>query len=147
MPSHPLRRGPPVGCFSSRFDAEVDELASRRRDFVDWLKVAEVDGDAADDLEVVFSEVTANAVSASPSTADVVRVDARLTRGMFVLQVSNRTRGDDDLPRPAAEGEDELRERGRGLLIVRAYVDSVRTQAVAPDRFMVRCCRRLAPAG
>ena len=147
MPSHLFRRGPPIRGFSCHFRAEVEELAAHRRDFVAWMRAAHVSGDAADDLEVVFSEVTTNAVSASPSTSDDVRVCARITDGMFLFEVSNHIDCVDSRPEwTAGEQDDPLRQRGRGLLIARAYLDFVHTHVVASDRFVVRCGRRLAPA-
>lgn len=143
--SSDLRDGDvPIEAFDFRFDAQVDAVSACRQEFVGWMRGADVDGGTVDDLEVVFSELAANAVAASVSTSDDVGVHARMDRGVLVLEVSNRTEHRElpDLPK-ARYGEDTLRQRGRGLLIARAFVDSVQVETQAPDRFIVRCFRKL----
>lgn len=144
MPSD-LRGGDrPIEAFDSRFDAQVDAVSTCRQEFVGWMIGADVDGGTVDDLEVVFSELAANAVDASASTSDDVGVHARMDRDVLVLEVSNRTERCEVPELPSSrDGEDTLRQRGRGLLIARAYVDSVQMETQAPDRFIVRCFRKL----
>jgi anti-sigma regulatory factor (Ser/Thr protein kinase) len=146
MPRSFQRGGSPVDAFVTCFDAQVHAVSACRRAFVSWMRGADVDSGAVDDLEVVFSELAANAVAASPSGSDDVRVCARLDDGVLVLEVSNRTEPDDDPPVSVPDLDDTLRQQGRGLLIARAFVDSVRMETQLPDRFIVRCRRRLAPA-
>ena len=144
MPSDLERSDAPVDSFEYRFDAQVDAVSACRRDFVGWMIGADVDDGTVDDLEVVFSELAANAVAASVSTSDDVGVHARMDGAVLVLEVSNRTERCElpDLP-SVRPGEDTLRQRGRGLLIARAFVDSVQMETQAPDRFIVRCFRKL----
>lgn len=62
--------------------------ASRLR-FVGLMHAADVDGDTIDEFEIVFSELTANAVAASPTTSHEVRARAhQLDDGMLMLEVS-----------------------------------------------------------
>lgn len=143
MPSTPQRNGLPVKAFVSRFDAQVHAVSACRRDFVGWLRGADVDGGAVEDLEVVFSELAANAVDASTSPSDDVGVRAELHGDVLVLEVSNHTERT-EVCLPAARDEDGLRQRGRGLLIARGFVDTLHTEMRPPDRFVVRCCRRLS---
>jgi anti-sigma regulatory factor (Ser/Thr protein kinase) len=142
MPRDPQRSGQPTQPFVVRFDARVQSVPETRRGFVGWMRDAELDDDAIEDLEVVYSEVAANAVAASPSPSDEVRVRAMLDEAVLVLEVSNRTNGA-AVPVAAPDLDDPLRPSGRGLLIARAFVDSVDIEADGADRLLVRCCRRV----
>lgn len=146
MSTRPRPSGLPVEAFVSRFGAHMDAVGPCRRDFVGWMRGADVEVAAMDDLEIVFSELAANAVDASSSPSDDVGVRAELDGDVLVLEVSNHTdRTDISLP-TAGEGA-SLRERGRGLQIARSFVDSLQSRSLPPDRFVVRCCRRLAGRG
>lgn len=147
MPRTLQRSGGPVDAFVSRFDAQVHAVSSSRRAFVQWMRGADVEDREAADLEVVFSELAANAVAASPDPSDDVCVRAQLADGVLVLEVSNRTEPEDSAPVSVPDLGDTLRQQGRGLLIARALVDSVGMETEQPDRFVVRCRRRLTPAG
>lgn len=142
MPRNPQRSGQPTQPFVVRFDADVQAVPETRRAFVGWMRAARLDRDSIDDLEVVYSEVAANAVAASPDPSDEVRVRVMLDETVLVLEVSNRTHRV-DAPVRAADLDDPLRPNGRGLLIARAFVDSVDIEADGPDRIRVRCCRRV----
>lgn len=146
MPRDPQRSGQPTEAFAVRFDAHVHAVPETRRSFVAWMRSAELDDEVIDDLEVVYSELAANAVAASPSTSDEVRVRAQVDEGNFMLQVSNRTEATGQIPSTAPDLDDPLRPNGRGLLIARAFVDTVEIDLESPDRIVVRCCRRLVPA-
>jgi len=113
-----------------------------RRGFVGWMRAADLDPETIDDLEVVFSELAANAVAASPATTDDVHARAEIDAGMLVLEVSNRTEDPQLVPR-TPDLDDPLRSNGRGLLIARAFVDSVDVELDGTDRLLVRCCRRI----
>lgn len=146
MPRSLQRSGSPGDAFVSRFAAQVTAVSTCRKAFVGWMRRAEVDSDAVDDLEVVFSELAANAVAASPEESDDVHVHAHLDGGVLTLEVSNRTVRHEPRPVSVPDLDDTLREQGRGLLIARAFVDSVRMETQLPDRFVVCCDRRLFPA-
>jgi anti-sigma regulatory factor (Ser/Thr protein kinase) len=147
MPRHPQRSGQPTDAFMVRFDALVQAVPDTRRRFVEWMRGAALDRDSIDDLEVVFSELAANAVHASPTEDDDVRVRAYLDEPMLVLEVSNRTESPEQLPVAAPDLDDPLRPSGRGLLIARAFVESIDIELEEPDRLVVRCCRRTSRAG
>ncbi|HEY1118702.1 MAG TPA: ATP-binding protein [Acidimicrobiales bacterium] len=146
MPRHPQRSGQSTHPFSARFDAHVAAVPETRRRFVDWMRTAALEDEAVEDLEVVFSEVAANAVAASPSPSDEVHVLAQLDETVLVLEVSNRTDALEELPLVAPDLDDPLRPNGRGLLIARAFVDSVDIETAGPDRLVVRCCKRVSRA-
>ncbi|HAS09592.1 MAG TPA: hypothetical protein DCS55_03600 [Acidimicrobiaceae bacterium] len=142
MPRHPQRSGHSTAPFSVRFGADVSSVPDSRRGFVHWMREAELDPETIDDLEVVFSELAANAVAASPAPTDRVHARAQIDAGMLVLEVSNRTE-DPQLVPATPDLDDPLRSNGRGLLIARAFVDSVDVELDGDDRLLVRCCRRL----
>lgn len=145
MPRTPQRSGPPIEDFVSRFRAQLYAVATSRRAFVGWMRRAGVDDGVVGDLEVVFSELAANAVAASPRTSDDVDVRAHLDGDVLALEVSNQAECADAFPLPASpDREDTLRPCGRGLLIAEAFTDSVRMEAEPPDRFTVRCHRRVS---
>ena len=146
MPRPPQRNGAPAGIFLDRFKALVSALPSSRNHFAGWMRGAEVDSDVADDLEVVFSELTANAVAGSPAASDDIDVRAQIDDGMIVLDVSNHIDGPDRPPAAAPDVGDPLRRDGRGLLITRAFMDSVDVQVEQLDRLVVHCSRRVSPA-
>lgn len=143
MPRNPQRSKPPIDAFVACFDAHVDLVPANRRHFVSWLEEADLDGEAIDELEVVFSELVANAITASPAASEDVRIRAQMDGSTLVLEVSNHT-DRIGLPGPDVAGlEDPLRPSGRGLLIASAFVHSVDIQLEQPHRFVVRCCRHL----
>lgn len=145
MPRNPQRSGQSPQPFTSKFAAHVLSVPEGRRAFVAWMHhTSAVDDESVEDMEVVFSELAANAVAASPDPEDEVRVRAELDVGMLVLEVSNRTADPERVPR-TPDLDDPLRSNGRGLLIARAFVDSVDVEVQEPDRLLVRCCRRLQP--
>lgn len=146
MPRPPQRNGATAGIFLDQFKALVSALPASRNHFARWMRDAEVDIDMADDLEVVFSELTANAVAGSPGSSDDIDVRAEIDDGMMVLDVSNHV--DDPDRRPAAPPDmgDPLRRDGRGLLITRAFMDSVDVHVEQLDRLVVHCRLRVAPA-
>lgn len=146
MPRPPQRNDAPAGIFMDRFKALISALPSTRSSFAGWMRAAEVDGDVADDLEVVFSELTANAVAGSPASSDDIEVRAEIDDGMMVLDVSNHIDDPDLGPASAPDVGDPLRRDGRGLLITRAFMDSVEVQIEALDRLVVHCSRRVSPA-
>lgn len=142
MPRDPQRSGQPTDVFAVRFDAHVHAVPETRRRFVGWMRDAEIDAALIDDLEVVFSELAANSVAASPEPTDEIRVRCQVDEGVLVVQVSNRA-AQGVVPATTPDLDDPLRPNGRGLLIARAFVDTVDIEVEPPDRIVVRCCRRL----
>lgn len=128
--------------FTVSLPALVGALPQARDDFAGWLRRASVDGEDASDLSVVFSELVANAVSASGRSA---RVEARAWQDGtdVVLEVTNTMK--DGAPHVSQRWDmaDELRKGGRGLMIVRAYVDQVEVGSSDQGGVVVRCRRHV----
>lgn len=126
--------------FSWRLDGEASGIPAGRRAFEGWLRRSSARDDDVHDLAVVFSELASNAVAGA---ANGTRAEVRATcDGIEVLlEITNQVDA-------AAEEvgrwdlEDPLRGGGRGLLIVRAYTDSMEVDTV-DGAVRVRCARRL----
>lgn len=144
MQGAPQQSRPPSEAFVSRLHARVDEIPAKRRQFVDWMRRVRLDSETIGDLEVVFSELVTNAVAASGTTSDHVQIRAQVDGAVLLLEVSNATRDPETLPLSIPDLDDPLRASGRGLLITRAFVDSMDIEIQHPDRLVVRCCRTVA---
>ena len=143
MPRDPQRNDVDPPTFDVTFPARVDVLPSQRHGFAGWLRGLGVHGGVAEDLTVVFSELTTNAVHGSPHDAAEVDVRAACEDGELVLDVRNTT-ATDGYGAHRWDLDDPLREGGRGLLIVRALVDELDVRQAGGD-LAVRCRCRVAP--
>ena len=90
----------------------------------------------------MFSELAANAVVASPDTADEVTGRAWCDGPDLVIDLTNRA---DTAARnaPRWDLDDPLRTGGRGLVITEAFVDSMEVTLEPGQRLVVRCRRRI----
>lgn len=99
----------------------TDTINQARNDLVEWLfenGLPQVTADA----QLVVSELTSNAIEASPDQP--YRVSARLEADVVCIRVSNRSTA--ELPSPDDwSPESVLAPQGRGLLIVKALASSV----------------------
>ena len=95
-------------------------------------------------MAVVLSELASNAVEGGDPEQPDAHVQAEVVDEVLEIVVSNRTP-------PAVKGvrrwdlDDTLRGGGRGLVIVRAYTDSLAVDSTG-DLVSVRCTRRLQPS-
>lgn len=121
----------------------MGQIGPARDRFERWLEDIGADGEATAELAIVFSELAANAVTASPG-GTLAQLRAHRDGTGIVLEAQNgspQTMPSDD---GAWDLSDPLRPGGRGLLIVTAYVDNV--QVEPPDDsngILVRCRRDL----
>lgn len=139
MPSSPLRT---ERC--TTYPADVAAIAEGRRQVAHWAADA-LPPDVVLDLELVASELMANAIAASEPGNDV-HVGVSSGGASLVLEVANVA-----LPTPPDtvcwDYDDPLRTGGRGLLIVRSLTDEVDVEAREPWT-VVRCAvHRLADPG
>lgn len=124
--------------------ATAASVAEARRALVAWLRdVAHADGEVVDDLAVVVSELTANATRTAEVHGDTVTVEATVRDGALVLSVDNPA----DMwvpPTHRWDMDDPLRGGGRGLQIVRAFVDELRVeQDLTNERTIVTAVKSL----
>jgi anti-sigma regulatory factor (Ser/Thr protein kinase) len=128
------------GEFAWHLGADTGAIADARQAFERWLLGMGVGEADVEDLTVVLSELASNAATgAGPDGAS--EITARVVGDDVHLQVTNPVGdGTDDLAR--WDLDDPLRGGGRGLLIVRAYTDSM--EVVSRDgAITVRCVRGL----
>ena len=111
-----------------------------RRAFRAWLDGLGVEEDVSAELAVVYSELLANAVDASPES-DQVSASASFEGGNVVIEVANAV-APCAVPVERWDFTDALRAGGRGLMIVRAYTDVLQID-VGDDEIVVRCERAL----
>lgn len=95
-------------------------------------------------MAVVLSELASNA-AAGAAAGSQAEIHASIEDGMVCLEVRNRVAG--GVPDVARwDLDDPLRGGGRGLLIVRAYTDSMEIDS-AGGVVVVRCARRVELRG
>ncbi len=105
------------------FAGTTGTLASSRAAIAEAAAARGVDAETIDRLKLVLSELTTNAVQASPGLP--YRVVVAAVAGGLRLTVENRNPSG-HVPHEADWGrQDQLRVRGRGLLIVRQLSESV----------------------
>ncbi|HEX4901166.1 MAG TPA: ATP-binding protein [Acidimicrobiales bacterium] len=130
--------------FTWRLVADLDAVPIARRAFEGWLRDIRVSDDDVHDLTVVLSELGSNAANgAAPGTH--ARIESWLDGEVLHLAVANRVdEAATDIQR--WDLDDQLRGGGRGLLIVRAYTDSMEIDT-AGGEVSVLCTRRLDQPG
>lgn len=118
----------------------TDAVPAARHAFESWLRQHARSDDDVHDMAVVLSELASNAaIGAAAGTTGSIR--ARVEAGELHLEVMNDVETDDtDILR--WDLGDPLRGGGRGLLIVRAYTDTMEVES-AGRAVTVRCTRRL----
>lgn len=131
--------------FAWHLRASTGSISAARTAFETWLGQAPAGAEDRADLAVVLSELASNAVNGADPADARADIRAGVDGRDLWLEVSN--------PVPADAGhvlrwdlDDPLRGGGRGLMIVRAYTDSMAVES-GSDGVTVRCTRRLDPAG
>jgi anti-sigma regulatory factor (Ser/Thr protein kinase) len=129
------------GEFAWQLGADPGSIGEARQAFITWLQEASTDEELLQDMSVVVSELASNALDGGDAEAPVAEVRADVDDGVLELVVSNR------LPEDVTDIrhwdlDDPLRGGGRGLMIVRAYTDSLAVDS-AGGTVSVRCTRRL----
>lgn len=123
--------------------ADLRDLPAARVAMRAWLDEHQVVADDASELEVVVSELISNAVEASAADGSI-RISARLDdEDSIVLSVANDA-GSSVPIESRWDLDDPLRGGGRGLVIVRAFVDDINFDTTIPERTVVRCRRTVA---
>ena len=121
--------GKPTAAFRHEYEGDLATLRSARRRVVRWLEEQGVDDDTKQRAALIVSELTSNAVQASPGMAYTVEA-TRLDDEFAAITVRNHPGGQTPPPRekwrPSAEMSlKDLSPRGRGLLIVESLSDGL----------------------
>lgn len=128
--------------FASTFASTLADLARAREQFAAWLAEQGVPDEQRMDLEVAFSELGSNAVTAVGDDHREVEVTAWRVGPDVVFEVTNPVvRSAEPLSR--WDLDDPLRGGGRGLMIVRALTDAIDVRYDDGD-LTVRCRANVA---
>lgn len=132
------------GVFTWRLGTGADSVGPARQAFAAWLRQSSTDPELLEDMSVVISELASNALEGGDPDRPDAEVRAEVNGDVLEVVVSNRP------PAPVTgvrrwDLDDPLRGGGRGLMIVRAYTDSLSVDSTG-DAVLVRCTRRLATA-
>lgn len=131
------------GAFAWSLGTDTGSVGTARQAFVAWLRKATTNPELLQDMSVVVSELASNAVDGADPDRPEADVRAQIDDDVLEIVVSNRTPAVADVHR--WDLEDTLRGGGRGLMIVRAYTDSLAVDSTG-DIVSVRCTRRLDEA-
>lgn len=129
------------GDFAWALGAGTGSIGSARQAFLSWLEQVSTDAELLQDMSVVVSELASNALDGGDPHRPEAEVRAELQGDVLHVVVSNRLPGDVTDIRHW-DLDDALRGGGRGLMIVRAYTDSLSVDSTA-GTVIVRCTRRL----
>lgn len=131
-----------LGEFAWHLGPGTGSVTAARHAFDAWLRGTSASEDERADLAIVISELASNAIEGASDGTGEIR--ASVHDGHVELEVTNRVDGDqEDALR--WDLDDPLRGGGRGLLIVRAYTDSMEVHST-PDTVVVRCALQLVAA-
>jgi serine phosphatase RsbU (regulator of sigma subunit)/anti-sigma regulatory factor (Ser/Thr protein kinase) len=147
------RRLPPVGSdelqlrpFEHRFSANPVMVSLARHLLLDWLERQPIDPAAIEDLLIVASELSSNAIQASTGEPRALALRATADGDAIVIEMEDDGPGfalpdfdDEDVP-------DLLMEHGRGLFLVHVLTDELEVGRVA-GRTVVRCVKRAVLGG
>jgi anti-sigma regulatory factor (Ser/Thr protein kinase) len=128
------------GGFLWQLAPDTGAIPAARHAFESWLRQHGAVEDDVHDMAVVLSELASNAAIGAPSGTTAL-IQAIVDDGDLRLEVSNEVE-DADADVLRWDLEDPLRGGGRGLLIVRAYTDSMEVESERGS-IIVRCARRL----
>ena len=132
------------GEFAWSLGAGAGGIGAARQAFVSWLAQVSSDDELLQDMSVVVSELASNALDGGDPGEPEAEVRADLDGNVISLVVSNRLPdGATDIRR--WDLEDPLRGGGRGLMIVRAYTDSLSGDSTG-GTVSVHCTRRIDAA-
>lgn len=129
--------------FCATYRSETAAIHEARQDFAAWLGSHAVDASLQAEMQVVLSELLANAVAASQDPLDAMAVRAWLDHEL-TLEVTNPAGAVFETSN-TWDYDDPLRPGGRGLIIVESLVDDI---AIAPPdgtRPLKVVCTRAVP--
>lgn len=135
MSVHPFTRRFPLQDVPS-----LGDLSRVREEFASWLGSI-ASAERVSELEVVVSELGANAVHGTPDGCPPPTVTAWLEDSVLTVEVTNHV-GRRETHIEDWDLDDPLRAGGRGLLLVSAFVDDVDVD-VRDDLLLVRCTAAL----
>ncbi len=118
-----------IHLFQARLRADVSEIASISKQFVDFIGGLGLAEQEVDGWKLVFAEMLANAIKhgAKYATGEALRISWWVEGNVFYLETRDPGPGpDDSLIQNPSLPEDPLSEGGRGLFIIRSFVENWR---------------------
>lgn len=129
--------------FERSFPASVHSLREPRQSFSRWLTDDGVDASTVEELAIVYSELVSNAATHRSASEGQIRTEAWRDGDDVILTVENPGCDDGSGVRPWDLG-DALRGGGRGLVLVRAFTDSLEAVRSTRGALVIRCRRHMA---
>ena len=130
------------GDFAWRLGTGPGSIGAARQAFDAWLGQFATDAELLEDMSVVVSELVSNALDGGHPVEPEAEIRAEVDGDLLQLVVSNRL-PDGMVDIRHWDLDDPLRGGGRGLMIVRAYTDSLGVDSTG-GTVSVRCTRHLA---
>ncbi len=130
------------GHFAWHLGGGEHAVVEARHAFQQWLGQWTTSTDDIEDLEVVISELASNAIAGSDGLDRPPTIRASVRGSELHLEVANPIPDGTDINH--WDLDDPLRAGGRGLMIVRAFTDTMDIDSTAGG-LTVRCTRRLRP--
>ncbi len=126
-----------------------EAVPNARRALSRWLEGAGAGGKTLDEVGLVLTEICNNAIDHGSCGADrPMQVAAEISGGSLLLAVLEGNGVAAEPLRKAFEGAqhppDVQDERGRGLFLVRAYVDDLRVDTTASGRLRIAIRKNLS---
>jgi anti-sigma regulatory factor (Ser/Thr protein kinase) len=126
--------------FSATYRSETAAIGPARQDFGEWLGEHAVTTTLQEEMQLVLSELLANAVAASQDPLDAMAVRSWIDDEL-TLEVTNPASAVFDTSN-TWDYDDPLRPGGRGLLIVESLVDDMAIALPDGTRPLKVLCQR-----
>lgn len=138
---HPITRTRGTAAFAWHLDADAEAIPDARHAFQDWLRGSPAGAEDVADMAVVLSELASNALAGAQGTDTGIDIRASIEGDELELEVANHVSATADHVL-RWDLDDPLRGGGRGLMIVRAYTDTLVIDS-SGSTVIVRCTRTL----
>ncbi|HKE02389.1 MAG TPA: ATP-binding protein [Planctomycetota bacterium] len=143
------RAAPRAAPLSITVAGTLDAVPRARRSLSQWLRKAGASDRISRELGLVVTELCNNAVEhGAASEARPVLIFARVARGVVEMDIresaTEQQQGLAGAMRAATAPPDVADERGRGLFLVRAYVDDVAIEHDARGELRIHLRKKLA---
>ena len=137
-----IRRSPASERRGWTLTPQAEAIPAVRGELRTWLEDRNIGGDDLDDAALLATELLSNAVAAAVSR---ISLRAALVEGVLTLEVEDDGAGDPRLEELGHELPEVHAREGRGLFIVRALADDVRTFSTS-EGTIVSAARHVGPA-
>lgn len=125
-----------------------EAVVSARKKFDSWLTKSKATAQARNELALVLTEICNNAVEHGSATeSEPMQITGKITNGLLEVEVIEKS-GDavdpigkallDSFSVPAVDSE-----RGRGLFLIRVYVDELQIDTNDRDKLRIRLQKRI----